>query len=61
MATRFNNANPTAQFKKGDIVTVKVPKKDRSRPTAPRILFIRVVRRKGKAAYKLQTKYGVLR
>ena len=55
MVASFNNANPTTVFAPGDIYTIKIDKKDRLKPTAPKQLFGKAIRRKGEHTYEIQT------
>ena len=60
MVTRFSIANRTTVFTAGDICTVKIPKIDRPKASAPRQLFARITERKGTHLYQVQTQWGVI-
>ena len=59
MAARFNKKRNTQTFDVGDIVSVKIPPKDRATSIDNRRIYTRVLERK-RDIYQLQTKYGVL-
>ena len=59
MATRYNRRTKAQVFQPGQIVTVKIPKIDRSTATGSRRCYAEIFRAKNNR-YEMRTEYGVL-
>lgn len=59
MATRYNRRTKAQVFQPGQIVTVKIPKIDRSTATGSRRCYAEILRAKNNR-YEMRTEYGVL-